>query len=561
MDTRIVTGLSLFFVLFATLASGQAVAAVDPKKIDELFSDYDHTDTPGCSVGVIRDGELIHARGYGMANLDLGVDLTPRSVFRIGSTSKQFAAAAVLLLARRGKLSLDDDVRTWVPELRAYEQPVTVRQFIHHTSGYREYLTLWGLAGKRGEDWVSDAETVALLARQRELNFPPGTGYLYSNSGYFLLSQVVRSASGKSLREWSQEAIFGPLAMKKTHFHDDHTEIVQGRATGYAPREGGGFSIDTTTLDMVGGGGLFTSVEDLVAWDQAFYDDRLGEGFTEQMLTTAVLQNGNSTGYAFGLRVGEYRGLAMISHGGAFAGYRADIIRFPDQRLSVICLCNRADGNPSNRAQHVADLYLAEYLAKGVEAAAAAKPEGPVVLSEADLAARLGAYKPHDQETVIRIEKTEKGLAYVSSRTMSLRALSADRFVVEGTTMDVVMEFNAPVGQGRSGFRMVFDGSRERFFDPLRQTTTPTAEQVAGFAGSYECPELDNTLRLTASGTSLLISHAEPHRSVFDHPLEPTNESTFSGGGLILEFPSRGTAPQELRLHLAGVRNLRCVRN
>jgi CubicO group peptidase (beta-lactamase class C family) len=328
-------------------------------RVDEIFADYDDTLSPGCAVGVVRDGEFVLRRGYGMANLEHRVPLSADSVLRIGSTSKQFTAAAVLLLAERGALSLDDDVRTLLPELPEFSRVVTIRHLLHHTSGYRDYLTLTRLAGYRDADYYTDDDLLGMLSRQRELNFEPGSEFLYSNSGYWLLSQIVARASGASLAEFAADAIFEPLGMASTHFHDDHATIVPDRASGYAPDPDGGYRISMTTLPMIGDGGVFTTVNDLLAWDRSFYEARIGSpAFNDTLQTVGVLNDGTELDYALGLRIGTYRGLPTVSHGGAFVGFRAEILRFPEHRLTVMCLCNRADANPSRRALEVGEAYL-----------------------------------------------------------------------------------------------------------------------------------------------------------------------------------------------------------
>ena len=305
-------------------------------RVDSIFAQFDNTRSPGCAIGVIQDGEFSFKRGYGMANLEYGIANSPSSVFRIGSVSKQFTAAAIVLLAQRGKLSLDDDIREYVPEVPAYERTITIRHLLHHTSGLRDYLTLMYLAGQSDDDFYTDDELVAMLARQQELNFAPGDQHLYSNSGYFLLSQIVRSASGLSLREYAQQHLFGPLGMTHTHFHDDHTHIVPMRASGYAPSGPGEYSTSMTTLGMVGDGGVFTSVDDLLQWERFFHSEPSAnlptdrpEEFWHEMLRNGVLTNGDTLSYALGLGHGEYRGLPMISHGGGFVGFRAQVVRFP----------------------------------------------------------------------------------------------------------------------------------------------------------------------------------------------------------------------------------------
>ncbi len=339
-------------------------------RVDSVFATYDNTRSPGCAVGVIRNGDFLLKRGYGMANLEHGVPLAATSIFRIGSTSKQFTAAAVVLLARDGKLSLDDDIRLYLPQMPQYPQSITIRHLLHHTSGVRDYLGLMRLAGRRDDDFYTDEDVVDMLARQRELNFPPGDQFLYSNSGYFLLSQIVKRVTGKTLREYADENIFGPLGMIHTHFHDDHTQIVPNRATGYAPAHSGGFQISMTTLGMVGDGGVFTSVEDLLPWDRLFYDTtavvppfQRAQEFWATMLARGVLNGGDTLDYALGLRHGDYRGIRTISHGGAFVGFRAEMLRFPTERMTIVCLCNLSTTDPSQLARRVADIYLEDRLA------------------------------------------------------------------------------------------------------------------------------------------------------------------------------------------------------
>ena len=334
-------------------------ADVDWRAVDDLFAEYNRSDAPGCALGVVRDGVLAYGRGYGMANLDHGIAITPQSVFRTGSLGKQFTAAAVAIAARDGALSLDDPVRRWIPELPSYPVEPTVRQVVHHTSGIRDYLTLMSLRGLRSDDYYSNAEVRAAIARQRELNFTPGSDYLYSNSGYFLLGEIIREATGMTLREYADAKIFGPLGMPHSHFHDDHNHIVPGRATGYAPTEDG-YRISVTTLDMVGDGGVFTSVEDLAVWVDALNADRLG--LNEVLESTVALTGGEANDYAFGQVVGRYRGLRTVGHGGSFVGYRANILRFPEEDVSIVLACNRADANPGAMARQVAEIVLADRL-------------------------------------------------------------------------------------------------------------------------------------------------------------------------------------------------------
>ena len=320
----------------AALVYPGLLAAEDLAAENALFSEYTNK-TPGCALGVMQDGKFTYRKGYGMANLEHEIPIASSSVFRIGSTSKQFTAAAVALLAEQGKLRLDDPMARYFPEFPPWADGVTVMNLVNHSSGIRDYLQLTWLQGLVNDaDHYSDDYVLELLARQRETNFPPGTEYLYSNSGYLLLAHLVERVSGQSLKEYAAANIFGPLGMANSHFHDDHTHIVPGRASGYAPREEG-FRISETTLDMVGDGGVYTSVDDLLFWERNFEANRLGGGdeLIDRLTTPGFFSDGRPMDYAFGLTVETYRGLDVVHHGGAFVGYRAMFMRFPTERLAM----------------------------------------------------------------------------------------------------------------------------------------------------------------------------------------------------------------------------------
>ena len=329
--------------------------------IDNVFADF-NSETPGCALGVVQSGQLVYGRGYGMANLEHDIPINTTSVFRIGSVSKQFAAAVAALAAMEGYLDLEDPLQKWIPELPNYGEPLTLRHTLNHTSGLRDYITLMSLKGLRGDDFYTVAELIEVQALQEELNFPSGSEYLYSNSGYVLATEAVARAVGKPFKDYAEEVLFRPLQMSHSHFHDDHNHIVPLRADGYSPR-GDGFRTNMTTLDMIGDGGVYTSIDDMVHWVTALEQDGIRSGLTPILETRGVLNSGEEISYALGQSHGEHRGLATIGHGGSWVGFRADVLRFPSQSTSIVTLCNRADASPSGRAIQVADIVLAEHLA------------------------------------------------------------------------------------------------------------------------------------------------------------------------------------------------------
>jgi CubicO group peptidase (beta-lactamase class C family) len=347
-------------------ATAQDAKQLDPAlaaRVDSVFVGFAAPGSPGCALGIMRDGRLVYAKGYGLANLELGVPITPATVFDLGSVSKQFTALAIVLLAQDGKLSLDDEVQKYLPEIPRYERPVTVRHLLHHTSGIRDYIDLLFWSGVQEESVTGDREALEILSRQRAANFTAGAEHLYSNSGYFLLSQIVKRASGRSLREFAAERIFNPLGMRHTFFLDNHAEIVPGKAGSYAPagRARDRFQLALANWEQTGDGGVQTSVEDLLLWDRNFSSGVVGGATAiRELETPGVLNDGKAIVYALGLVVdSSYRGVRRVSHGGAWAGFRAFLTRFPQQRVSLSTLCNVANANPSQLALRVADLLLA----------------------------------------------------------------------------------------------------------------------------------------------------------------------------------------------------------
>src|SRR5437870_6159040 len=363
---RVTSGILAGLLIFMA-ASGPAASAAEDKKaaaVDEVFADLTKPGSPGCALGVYRDGKIIYSKGYGLANLEENVPITPESVFDIGSTSKQFTAASILLLEERGKLSVNDDIRKYIPELPDYGQKITILHLLNHTSGLRDYLTLMDLAGINTDSVTTDEDALQIIFRQKALNFAPGSDWLYSNTGFFLLSVIVKRASGKTLREFAAENIFAPLGMDHTQFRDDHTSLIANRAMAYEAKEkGAGYRLDVSYFEQTGDGAVHTSVEDLLKWDENFYSGQVGgKEFLSQIQAPSKLNSGKVLDYAKGLFIQDYRGLHAVSHGGAWGGYRAELLRFPEQHFSVACLCNLGSARPSNRAQRVADVYLASLM-------------------------------------------------------------------------------------------------------------------------------------------------------------------------------------------------------
>ena len=363
--------------LFAACLNAAAQENSLSSRVDAIFQEYRSLDTPGCAVGIISNGEYIHMRGYGAANLEHRIAIGPNSVFRIGSVSKQFTAAAIAILATRGELDLDADIHSYLPELRDFESTVTIRQMVHHISGMGNYDGGYyeisdGKPFRFGNEDYWTIDEFYARAIQQPLALPPGERYEYSNIAYFLLGQVVERVSGRTLRTYAEQEMFKPLGMDATFFNDNVDGIVRNRADGYRPIDGGGFEIFMTNLDWVGDGGLYTTLNDFIKWDQAFLKKLPPIDAQVQSLmlhphptTVDTMDDGlldEGGGYGFGLDVGEYQGRSVHMHGGSWVGFRAFYARFPDDDFSLILMCNRSDAQARGRYQRLLDLVVAELL-------------------------------------------------------------------------------------------------------------------------------------------------------------------------------------------------------
>ena len=542
-------------LLGTTLLTPAPPAPLPPdvrEKVDEVFKTFTTSPSPGCAVAIYRNGEIAYARGYGLASLEHSVPITPRTVFDIGSTSKQFTAFSILLLEREGRLSLDDDVRKFVAELPQYQRPITIRHLLQHTSGLRDYLTLFSLAGVKTESWTTQRDAVRLAVRQREANFAAGDEWLYSNTGYLLLAEVVQRASGESLKDFARARIFEPLGMARTFILDNHTLVVANRATGYGPRTGG-FQVDMSNFEQVGDGAVQTTVEDLLLWDRNFYEPRVGDApLIECAQQTGTLTGGRALDYAAGLMIGEYRGLRTVRHGGAWAGYRADLVRFPTERTSIACFCNLSSANPGRLADRVADVVLAGVLKPAAPTAVRAAAS-PFTIPEAELRRLEGVYRSADGRAFGRVRVSE-GKATWRGR-IPLVPIAPRRFLMGGAGAEVVC---AEGSGGRQQCQVQPPpGSRG---DPVTFEQLPAvagADDLRAYAGDYYADELDVVWTFTVKDDALVLSI----RGDTGEPFVRADRDTFiQDNGLVVEFAREGGVVSGGRLHAGRVRNLRFKR-
>ena len=455
------------------LSAAVALAAGDP--VDQAIAGVMNRDVkpgePGCTVGVLEGGALTHAGAFGMADIGRGKPLDSHAVFNLASVSKQFTAFALLLLEQQGKLKLDDPVVKYLPELSGSAQGVTLAHLVHHTGGLRDYIEILYMKGRGDADGTTIDETVRLLARQTAPNEKPGVEFDYSNTGYFLLGVVIARVSGQSLAEFSRQQIFEPLGMKNTSIIDRYPAPIPTLARGYATK-GTGFRIDETGWEEVGDGQVHSDLHDLALWDENFYTGKVGgRELVARMYDVGKLNSGKSTDYAAGLNVYKSRGLNWVTHGGSWVGYRSSIVRVPDEHLSVIVLCNRADADAGGHAAEIARTLLGDKLGPPEADPEAEEPEPQPVTAEwdpGDLSRYAGAY--YSEEADVRCVLDQRGERLVLESCAAGEVLKPGKpgeFVVDGG--NPVLRF-APGGKVADSFIYWSPGLRGLPFRKIKES-------------------------------------------------------------------------------------------
>jgi CubicO group peptidase (beta-lactamase class C family) len=535
---------STAFVLAATLLAPAPVAAQVPadaaQRVDEIFARWATVSSPGCAVGVTKDGLTVLERAYGMADLEHGVPNTTETIFEGGSLSKQFTAAAVMLLVLDGKVSLDDDVRDYLPEVPDYGTPITLHRLMTHTSGLRDWGSVAAISGWGREQRTHDHDDVLdIVSRQTALNFAPGHEYSYSNTGYNLLAMVVSRVSGMDFAEFSKRRVFGPLGMKSTQWRDDYRRIVPGRSTAYSALDDGAWEINRPIEHVHGNGGILTTVGDLAIWNRALTEGRLeGQRFVELMHTQGRLNDGSEIVYAAGLMIDDFVGVPSVTHTGSTAGYRAFLGRYPEQGLGVAMLCNASNVSTGGMGGRVARVFLGDAVVEVPEARAT-----PV--QEAERYA--GLFRDP-----------------VTGDTREIRAV--DGGLLEGRTpLAAVSEGVLRVGSAEREYR--FDADFASFAIEDWQYTDqryerveawdPTPAELGTLAGTYHSEDAETTFVASVeNGRVTLWQRPNDTRT-----LEPIYPDAFRADGSIVRFHrGAGGAVTGLSLSLGRVYDMRFAR-
>jgi CubicO group peptidase (beta-lactamase class C family) len=524
-------------------------------KVDSIFSAWEKPASPGCALGVLRGGKMIYSRGYGLADVEHSVPITPNTAFHIASVSKQFTAFAIFLLAQDGKLSIADDIRKYLPELHDFGTTITVRHLLYHTSGLRDQWNLLALAGWRLDDVITERDVLNLVWRQHDLNFPPGEEYLYSNTGYTLLGLIVKRVSGRSLREFTDERMFAPLGMHHTHFHENYGDLVKNRAYSYQPKPGG-YEYTALSYSTVGPSSLFATVEDLARWDENFYTAKVGsQDLLQQLQIGGKLNNGKGIEYASGLVIREYRGLKTVEHSGGDAGFRTELLRFPDAHFSVITLCNSGEADPADLAYRVADIYLGARLAPLPIRSLPSASLHPLEISIDPklLDAYVGDYRVEPGLILSVMREGNQLMAQATDQPKILVFPSSDRnFFAKVANVELTFD-SATESSKAMGVALRQDD--EDTYGTRLERVRPTSERLQAYAGMFYSVELDTIYTVSARDGKLFMRHPRGETEMV--PTVADGFDTAFRHGEIEYQCSKGSACDSFSFSNGRVRNLR----
>jgi CubicO group peptidase (beta-lactamase class C family) len=488
--------------------TAQALPSEITGKIDSLFSQWARTSSPGCAVGVVRNDSLIFSKGYGMANLEYGVPITPETIFHIASVSKQFTAYSILLLERQRKLNLDDDIHkylNWFPDLK---EKITIRNLLNHTSGIRDQWELLAVAGTRLDDVITQDQIIKILSKQQALNFKPGTDWSYSNSGFTLLAEIVKSVSGQTLRQFTDSAIFKPLGMKNTHFHDDYSEIVPNRSYSYVPAEKNHYANAVLSYSNVGATSLFTNIDDMSKWIMNFYDPGVGDQKDIQELTLPVIVNGvKKRNYAKGIVADSIYGQKRYQHGGVDAGYQTFVSVFPELKMGFIVFSNLGNVNAQRKNEQLASLFIKDTSPKRSDNSSRRDSALAILANTGSVRDYTGDYIADDGSHLAFVIKDRKLYGITPNGKYHLLIKAGNDVYDLFTDTTIYFRFSG-AGTKRTIIDEYWPVGNALHFEKY-DTAARTDQQLIAYTGTYYCPELDCNYRIGLKDHRLFLSNAK----------------------------------------------------
>ncbi len=493
-------------------------------KVDSLFKLWDKPNSPGVAVLILKDGKIIHKKGYGFANLEHDVPIDPNTIFHVASVSKQFTAFAIALLAHEGKLCLDDEIQKYVPEMAKFEHPITIRHLVHHVSGLRDQWALATIAGWRMDDVITTEHLMKIITNQQELNFAPGSKFLYSNSGYTLMAIIVERITGIPFPKYIKRTVLEPLRMNNSHVHDDHELIVKNRAYSYAPKPGGGFKKKVLSYANFGATSLFTTAEDLSKWMNNYTTAKVGgPQVISQMHERYTLTNGKTIDYAFGLMSKHYKGLPLIYHTGSDAGFRAYFGRFPEHRLGIILLSNVTSFQREQLAMRIADICLKPQIEKYQKS----EPiqidykscDGTYLIKSLG---KLLSVEHVNNGFAVHLEGWDKQLTFVNE-TQNTRENDVEKYKFAETDKfigpeNAYISFISPEGKSNQlmpiSFQIILNTYGEDLAGAKLDVVDWPIETLSEYIGTYRSAELNTAYHIIMVGDNLVLQHNRHKDSV-----------------------------------------------
>lgn len=489
--------------------------------IDEMFTEWNRPDSPGASVAVIQHGEILFNHGYGSAHLEYGAPFNANTVIHVASVSKQFTAMAAVLLEEEGKLRLEDDIREFLPELPDYGQPITLEHLLQHTSGIRDQWSALAIAGWNLQDVITQEQILRLLFRQRELNFPPGSRHLYSNGGYTLAAEIVARVSGRSFPDFCRERIFVPLGMEHTHFHQDLTQLVPGRAYSFAPQDDH-WVASPLNYANAGATSLFTTAHDLVLWLDNFRVPKIGTAATWLRLQQpAVLNDGRPVQYGLGIALGQVHHRGVLMHAGGDAGFRSNVVWFPEEELGIAVASNAASFHPGRMTDAIA-AHLLHLPAPPPTSASTPTAERAFITVPADELERYVGNYPLPrigQRAVIEMREGKLWAGGPVNPPLELRPVSARKFYVAALSAEIEFEPSSGGGMKIIVTQPGAVNTGERTAPVVLDDAT-----LAHYAGAYWSDEMETQYTVVVRDGKLWLSHLKHG----ERALEPGAADTFS---------------------------------
>lgn len=497
--------------------SGELEALVD----DLCDPDFDGI-APGTAIAVVKDGEMVISKNYGYANLEHELPITENSRFDLASVSKQFAGYAIATLVEQGKISLDDDIREYIPELNEFDYTITIDHLVHHTSGIRDWTSTLPLSGRTFDDVISFDHILRMAYRQKELNFEPGDQYVYSNTGYNLLAELVQRVSGVSFKEWTKSNIYKPLGMDASLFLEDYTEVIPNRVTGYRSGNSDQFKAAPNLLTALGSSSMYSTASDLAKWATHLIEGiNSGDPVITRMITKGILNNGDENTYAFGLGINEYRGTPWISHSGSWASFRTYLVVLPEYELSIIILNNYGRNNSHGIAREIAGHFVPEE--SNEEAGESDEDENSedVEVATTTLDEYVGTYKLGDTWYVtITREDDQLWTQATGEDNFPMTALSDNNFLIPAYSNRTMTFFKR--GDGEVSHLVYMDEERPK----MKGTFTYDPKDNQDFVGQYYSEELNTYFSVADVNGELKLNH-------FDHgeiSMSPAWKDDFRGG-------------------------------